>query len=421
MTTATIGRAALHLGDCRDTMRRLIADRVTVHAVVTDPPYGLTSIVSRFGADGAAPAKSDGATGVYGRAARGFMGQTWDGSGIERDPEMWRLCWELLPPGGHLAAFGGCRTWHRIAVAIEDAGFEIRDSLCWLFGTGFPKSHNPGAQMDQDWWDETELEHGMCSHRAAHYEGHGTALKPGWEPIIVGRKPLEGTVAENLIRYGVGALNIDGCRIEAADKTSAPVGQFRGSNIGPTGLRGVRDGASDALGRWPANVVHDGSEEVETAFAAFGADKGAAAPVRGSERSPASRGRVTGQRARVAGAFHGDIGTASRFFYCAKATQADRGEGNDHPTVKPEPLMRWLNRMFCPVGGTILDPFTGSGSTGKAALLEGFGFIGCEQSPEYFETAKRRVAEPAGVPVEKARPAPASVDDLALFAWSAAQ
>ncbi len=442
-------------GDCVAEMRHLAAEGVRVHSIVTDPPYGLTSVVKRFGKGDAAPAKSDGATGVYRRASAGFMGQTWDGTGVETDPETWRACYDLLPPGGHLVAFGGTRTWHRIAVAIEDAGFEIRDTLMWVYGSGFPKSHDVSKGIDREAGAERRVVGANPNHRAvsgvgyegvyaggntgsavitapgspeaAAWQGWGTALKPAWEPIILARKPLAGTVATNVLQHACGALNIDGCRVGAEGGTrwvptgdKGDTGQFGG---------GIKDGAvADAgKGRWPANVVHDGSDEVEAAFAAFGSDKGAAAAASGptlrNGNTSVARGKFNGLPEGRDPAFHGDSGSASRFFYCAKASRRDRNEGcegleekpllwsageqnpgsfqaegtnkasqNNHPTVKPTDLMRWLARMVTPSGGVVLDPFMGSGSTGKAAALEGFRFIGIEQKAEYLEIARRRIA-----------------------------
>lgn len=371
-------------GESLFEMSALLAQGTPIHAVVCDPPYHLTSVVKRFGGANAAPAKH-GTDGAFARASRGFMGQQWDGGDIAFRPETWRAAWDLLPPGGHLIAFSGTRTYHRMACAIEDAGFEIRDQLAWMYGTGFPKSHNVGNDIDK------RMGHGprgraiptasgvspagekltsnpveayvARSPEAAPWVGHGTALKPAWEPIVLARKPLISTVAENVLTHRAGALNIDACRVSAG---------------------------AGGLGRWPANIAHDGSEEVEAAFAAFG-ERGASAPVRGDEPSEASTGRVTGKRARVPGVFHGDSGTASRFFYSAKASADDRC-GSKHPTVKPVSLMRWLVRMVCPPGGTVLDPFAGSGTTLQAALAEGCSAIGIEGEAAYVADIARRIA-----------------------------
>ena len=282
--------------------------------------------------------------------------------------ETWAEVYRVLKPGGHLLAFSGTRTYHRMAVAIEDAGFEIRDQIGWMFGSGFPKSHRVSKKIDEDAGayvpgealdtcrDIGEVESGSREFRlgvktaenpqtypAKQWKGWGTAIKPAWEPICMARKPLIGTIAANVLEYGTGAVNIDGCRIEV-------------------------DGAG-GNGRWPANVIHDGSPEVMEAFAQFG-----------------KRGV-------------GNVGTAGRFFYVAKPGRADRDAGLDgfhdggHPTVKPTDLMAYLCRLVTPPNGIVLDPFMGSGSTGRGAVLEGFRFIGCEQSADYIKIAAARIAD----------------------------
>lgn len=303
----------IRLGDCLEVLRTLPS--ASVDAVVTDPPYGLS-----------------------------FMGKKWDYD--VPSVEVWAECLRVLKPGGHLLAFAGTRTQHRMAVRIEDAGFEIRDMIAWVYGSGFPKSHN----LDGEW------------------TGWGTALKPALEPITVARKPLAGTVATNVLSHGCGALNIDGCRV-GTDVVST---HSRGANgafpkrPGETSAeesgrkQDQREGIdhSERVGRWPANFIHDGSDDVGQAFPA-------------------------------------DLGmSASRFFYCAKASQEDRNSGadNKHPTVKPTDLMRYLCRLVTQPGGVILDPFMGSGSTGRGAVLEGFHFIGIEREAEYLEIAKARIA-----------------------------
>lgn len=492
----------IHNANCLDVLRQMPDN--SVDSIVTDPPYGLS-----------------------------FMGKTWDYD--VPSVEIWVECLRVLKPGGHLLAFAGTRTQHRMAVRIEDAGFEIRDMIAWVYGSGFPKSLDvskaidkvdatearrqrqlrftewmrgtglTGAQIDaitgtnmgghyttaasqpavatreyfemlrphiasevpawvEQLVDERTVESENFKRRevvgvdvrfneasgivsagrderelverkitvahteaARQWEGWGTALKPALEPITVARKPLAGTVAANVLAHGTGALNIDGGRIPGEPWAAHAA----------TGLSSVKFlGGSDApvieqphgAGRWPANLIHDGSEE---ALALFPAKAGAAAPVKGTEASRASDGNITGERQRVAGAFHGDAGSAARFFYCAKASKKDRDEGleeaedrilarscqaqaeaargnvvdsaagafnkarvrkNNHPTVKPTDLMRYLCRLVTPPGGTVLDPFTGSGSTGKAAILEGFRFIGCEMSEEYAAVATARVS-----------------------------
>jgi len=317
-------------GDCIEEMQKLIDDGVQVDSVVTDPPYHLQSIVKRFGKEGSAPAQ-EGTDGAFSRASKGFMGKEWDGGDIAFRPETWELALKLLKPGGHLLAFSASRNYHRMAVAIEDAGFEIRDQLMWLYGSGFPKSHNLG-------------------------DGWGTALKPAHEPIVMARKPLsEKSIADNILKHGTGGINIDGSRVEG--------------------------------GRFPANVMHDGSEEVVSGFPHT--KSGTLSPDMNIKESTGWSG---GSKAdRVKNTFIGNEGSAARFFYCPKVSKSERGEDNTHPTVKPQELMKYLCRLVTPKGGTLLDPFMGSGSTGMAAKDEGFKFIGIEREKEYFEIAEKRI------------------------------
>jgi DNA modification methylase len=443
----------VRVGDCRTLMREM--PESSVDSIVTDPPYHLTSIVKRFGSETAAPAKSNGATGVYGRASKGFMGQTWDGGDVAFDPETWAEVLRVLKPGGHLLAFSGSRTYHRMVCAIEDAGFEIRDQIMWVYGSGFPKSLDVSKAIDKAVGAEreyvgegpyagrkprpykggTSLNISVNDPRQGHpitapatnaarqWQGWGTALKPAHEPIVLARKPLVGTVADNVLQFGTGALNIDQCRVghwTEFDLRNMAVSS-RGDQKGVVsfGLKGS-DQALDAHpnGRWPANLIHDGSDEVEAAFAAFGTKtSGALSPQHNVKESTGWSG---GSRAdRVKREFGGNTGSASRFFYCAKASKADRDDGLDgerstHPTVKPTDLMRYLCRLVTPPGGTVLDPFCGSGSTGRGAVLEGFSFIGCELSPEYATIAEKRIAAVSPEPPER-RPDPG--DPLPLFSW----
>jgi site-specific DNA-methyltransferase (adenine-specific) len=361
------------IGNMRERLKEL-ADG-SIDSCVTDPPYHLTSIVKRFGAANAAPAKA-GKTGAYARASRGFMGQTWDGGDVAFDPETWAEVYRVLKPGAHLVAFSGTRTYHRMVCAIEDAGFEIRDQLAWIYGSGFPKSHNLDGER----------------------EGWGTALKPAWEPICFARKALVGTVAANVAAFGTGALNISGCRIDS-EKPTGWAGAGAGGNTWNDGNMGLgTDGEPRPVeGRWPANILHDGSAEVVAAFpeTTSGQMKAgtrlAAQDVAGSVVYGVYGGDATNADTP------GDSGSAARFFYSAKASKADRGEDNPHPTVKPVDLMRWLCRLVTPRGGTVLDPFAGSGSTLIAADAEQFNAIGCELSPEYAALAERRVRNAAGM------------------------
>jgi len=403
----------IHHGDNRDVLRSLPDN--SIDSVVTDPPYALVSIQKRFGKPGSAPARGD----VYQRAASGFMSQTWDTGEVAFAVEFWAEVMRVLKPGGHVVAFSGTRTYHRLACAVEDAGFEIRDMLSWLYGSGFPKSHDVSKGIDKAAGAAREVIGKSARHvsgkpaqrtaglsgsstfaetvgmganltapatpEAAQWTGWGTALKPACEPIVFARKPLDGTVAANVQAHGTGALNIDGCRVEGA-KTPAPVGQFRGSDVGATGLTGVRDGSADSLGRWPANVVHDGSDEV---VGAFPTSKDGVAGARTGANGDVMKTGFGPQPDHVHG--YGGEGSAARFFYTAKADATDR-LGSKHPTVKPTDLMRWLVRLVTPPGGTVLDPFAGSGSTGVACIAEGFDAILIEREAEYVADIRRRIA-----------------------------
>lgn len=360
----------LHLGDCIEAMRAMPDN--SVDSIVTDPPYGLS-----------------------------FMGKRWDYD-VPR-VEIWAECLRVLKPGGHLLAFAGTRTQHRMAVRIEDAGFEIRDMIAWVYGSGFPKSRN----LDGDW------------------QGWGTALKPALEPITMARKPLIGTVAANVIAFGTGALNINDCRVEPTGESRPRSGEAsqdqRYTENGGTNFAakpGVRGG--DPAGRWPANLIHDGSDDVVALF------PNSDSPWIGNNNSGAKGGRMFGggQQSVSEKPEYRDAGSAARFFYCAKTSKKDRNDGldafpetttktfeggkiasgktpdsmggertsrNSHPTVKPTELMAYLLRLVTPPGGTALDPFMGSGSTGKAAMREGFQFIGCELDPDYMAIAKARI------------------------------
>lgn len=319
-------------GDCREAMKTL--PDASVDAIVTDPPYEL-----------------------------GFMGKGWDKTGVANDVAVWAECLRVLKPGGYLLAFSGTRTYHRMACAVEDAGFEIRDQLAWVYGSGFPKSHN-GA------WG-------------------GTALKPAWEPIVMARKPLIGTVEENWMVHGTGALNVEGCRVETDENLNGGAyAKVRQESTSEWATLHKTTGAEfvQPAGRWPANLAHDGSDEVLAAFPQAPGQQGATGKRTQGVRYSAVTETGEGIAPRP------DAGSAARFFYCAKASRRDRGDGNTHPTVKPTELMRWLVRLVTPTGGVVLDPFTGSGSTGKAAMLEGFQFIGCELNPDYINLAEARIA-----------------------------
>ncbi|MDQ6227838.1 DNA methyltransferase [Pseudomonas aeruginosa] len=386
----------LHLGDCLLVLKTFPDN--SFDSVVTDPPYGLTT--NKKGGTEVASVNLDSPYGRSrigtGNGAGGFMGMKWDSD--VPPVEVWTECLRVLKPGGYLLAFAGTRTQHRMALRIEDAGFEIRDMIAWVYGSGFPKSKN----LDGD------------------RQGWGTALKPALEPITVARKPLVGTVAANVLAHGTGALNIDGCRIP-----SEPIPPNTGAGGLPRRREDEQRGPGavsqpHAAGRWPANLIHDGSEEVVVLFPA---DAGAAAPVhrRNGDKFRNSYGAFRGDIDEGGSTFQGDAGSAARFFYCAKASRKDRNEGcslipptttsdgrqvaadnayqrgktgrnNSHPTVKPTDLMAYLVRLVTPPGGKVLDPFTGSGSTGKAAVREGFEFVGIEREAPYLAIAEARIA-----------------------------
>ena len=371
----------IHNGNCIDVMRTMPDN--SVDAIVTDPPYEL-----------------------------GFMGKSWDSTGIAFNVEVWTEALRVLKPGGHLLAFSGSRTYHRMAVAIEDAGFQIRDQIMWIYGSGFPKSLDVSKAIDNKAGskkaDRVVAEAGVSgSHEnptkailnkgtpttpeAKQWQGWGTALKPAHEPIVLARKPLIGTVAANVLEHGTGGLNIDGSRIphlDEADRASAtPQGRVTSNtmagavpDVDDIGRKEL-DRPDTSKGRFPANLIHDGSDEV---------------------------GELLGEPAR--------------FFYCAKASKRDRNEGldgfelkpggsnakgytadvakgldrnrpvaNHHPTVKPTDLMRYLVKLITPPSGIVLDPFTGSGSTGKGAVIEGFNFVGIELDPDYVAIATARI------------------------------
>lgn len=521
----------VHHGDSREVLKSIPSN--SVDSVVTDPPYALVSIVKRFGADDAAPAQ-EGASGVYSRASAGFMGQTWDTGETAFAVEFWAEVMRVLKPGGHVVAASGTRTYHRLAVAIEDAGFEIRDMISWLYGSGFPKSHDVskgidrrrddkseiiavakwlrphvervgfaavtahfgfkdetmararwtsasqpntprwdqwvalkllcgfGDEMDSEvWrlngrkgtpgeaWGDREVigqgESGIseafgdgewlsgkatfditksATPEAAEWEGWGTALKPACEPWVLARKPLQGTVAANVLAHGTGALNIDACRIATGENLNggayAEVGNrsVSGSLHAGSGMNVTGATASSAfvqpIGRWPANVIHDGSDEVVAAFPQT-------AIAGGYPASGAKFGLSGGERKQRGEALQIDMagGSAARFFYTAKADAEDRvcecsvcgslpigpphclcrdpedstkkAKAGGHPTVKPIDLMQYLCRLVTPKGGTILDPFAGSGTTGTAARREGFNAILIEREERFAAFIRHRL------------------------------
>ncbi|KAB2666564.1 site-specific DNA-methyltransferase [Brucella tritici] len=428
------GRIVLKPGDCRDRLKEL-ADN-SVDAVVCDPPYALTSIVKRFGADGAAPATpKDGAAGAFARSSAGFMGKKWDTGDTAFAAEFWREVYRVLKPGGHVAAFSGTRTYHHLADAIEEAGFEIRDQLAWMYGTGFPKSHNVSKAIDKmlgaerevvgtetianDMRNSGHLNAGKNGTRPAYqrditapgspeaeaWEGWGTALKPAWEPICLARKPCmipdengklrPATVAENVLFWGTGAINVGACKIPA-EKVTGWGGSAGGSrtNVCSPGDKSGTPRPSE--GRFPANILHDGSPEVLAAFPVVESGKPAGTKQGGNNN-------VFGQYGGgIAITGFGDEGSAARFFYSAKADHDDR-LGSKHPTVKPVDVMRWLVRLVCRKGGLILDPFAGTGTTGAAAYWEGCDAVLVEWEEEYQGDIERRMKLILAGPDERKR------------------
>jgi DNA modification methylase len=406
--------ATLLHGDCLQVMATLPAD--SLDAIVTDPPYGLA-----------------------------FMGKAWD-HGVPGEP-FWQAALRVAKPGAHILAFGGTRTYHRLTCAIEDAGWEIRDCLMWLYGSGFPKSLDVSKAIDKAAGAERPIVGARSNHRnrpitdawreslqnkdsgyngvggvmgvvtapatdaARQWDGWGTALKPAWEPIILARKPLVGTVAANVQAYGTGAVNVDACRIGTGDDRTS--GGAQGAMPQPMSWGTATGRERPTGGRWPANLLLDFDSAT-----ALDAQTGTLTSGNLSAGHRQGAGMCGG-----GGVIARDYGGASRFFYCAKASRADRNAGcdaltaqqqddsrepdapgannprnrggqgrtNHHPTVKPTDVMRWLVRLVTPPGGTVLDPFMGSGSTGKAARLEGMAFIGIEQDAAYLDIARARI------------------------------
>jgi DNA modification methylase len=399
-------------GDCIEEMQKLIDDGVQVDSIVTDPPYHLQSIVDRFGKEDSAPAQH-GTDGAFARASKGFMGKEWDGGDIAFRQETWELAMKLLKPGGHLLAFSASRNYHRMAVAIEDAGFEIRDQIMWIYGSGFPKSLNIGKAVDKKQGNDRvavgertrnvkpfDDDNGWNSNNTngnhiytkgnSEWEGWGTALKPAHEPIVLARKPIsEKTIIDNVLKHGTGGINIDECRVELrkGEKTEKKPTKLISStvNFNASEMRGSVD-SKWKLGRFPANVMHDGSDVITKEFPQTG-KFGSVKPI-DKQKTNDVFGKYNEVKEFQA---YDDEGSAARFFYCPKTSKSERGEDNSHPTVKPIALMRYLCRLVTPKGGTVLDPFMGSGSTGMAAKDEGFEFIGIEREKEYFEIAEKRI------------------------------
>jgi DNA modification methylase len=364
---------SLYCGDCIEAMRELPDN--SVDAVVTDPPYGLQ-----------------------------FMGKEWDSFGndlkkLQEFSRQWATeCLRVLKPGGYLLSFGGSRTAHRIFCGIEDAGFELRDVVMWLYGSGFPKSLNVGKAIDKaagvefsakpacsEDWHQTKNQLtrvGNSTAAAKQWDGWGTALKPAYEPVCVARKPIsEKTVAANVLKWGTGAMNIDGCRVGTELRVNAPAASKGNVRIFESAGR-VDAKATKCIGRFPANLIHDGSEEVVRGFPK---SKGGAFPkIHGSSSfvSPEEK------ESRIE---MNDSGSAARFFYCAKASRAERA-GSIHPTIKPLALMQYLIKLVTPPKGIVLDPFAGSGTTLVAAKMLGNKYIGIEREEAYLSIAAHRIS-----------------------------
>ena len=428
----------------------------SVDAIVTDPPYGLEFM----GKEWDAPWKNAEVVSTTSKSANGIFHDKGFDSGIRysrgntemREFQKWCELWAIealrvLKPGGHLLAFSGSRTYHRMTCAIEDAGFEIRDQIMWVYGSGFPKSHNVSKAIDKEAGAEREvirvlpssrakasdsgfmmaekLETAPSTDEAKQWDGWGTALKPAHEPIVLARKPLIGTVANNVLTFGTGGLNIDGSRVgsEEMGGLSNPKFPSGDSIVGRKENAERTEVTSVVAGRFPANFIHDGSDEVVELFPDTGKSTGG----RIGKKSMGDVTNVPAGQYEAGDPGYGDTGSAARFFYCAKTSKRDRNEGldgfkeknnrkmmgnanntaetasvgferfqgtpsaNNHPTVKPTALMQYLVRLITPPNGIVLDPFMGSGSTGKACVYEGFDFIGIDQSAEYVEIARARI------------------------------
>lgn len=399
------GRVTLHCGDCLTVMDTL--EENSVDSCVCDPPYHLTSIVKRFGANNAAAAK-EGADGAFRRASAGFMGKQWDGGDIAFQVSTWAKVFRVLKPGAFIVAFSSSRTFGRMSVAIEDAGFINHPLTGWIFGQGFPKAHRV---------------------HAPGYEGfrYGTqATKPALEPIYIGQKPFsEKTGTANVLRWGTGALNIEACKVFADDMpqerryaengatnfAAKPGRRYTvkrlkpGATLNKTGGNwrpeegGIEYHGEMTPGRWPANVMTDGSPEVFAAFPNSDGQQFAVGPQHGSRETVSCYGDY-GPRPDTPP--RGDTGSAARFFWASKAGADDR-LGSKHPTVKPVDLIQELARLYTPPGGTILDPFAGTGTTGEAAFREGFNAVLIERELEYQADIRRRMALCLAGPDERKR------------------
>ena len=393
-------------GDCLEEVQKLVDKGIQVDSIVTDPPYHLTSIVERFGKEGSAPAKDK--DGAFQRQSVGFMGKEWDGGDIAFRKETWELFMKVLKPGGHLLAFSGSRTYHRMAVAIEDAGVDIRDQIMWLYGSGFPKSLNLGKSIDKKLGNERvavgertrnvkpfDDDNGWNSNNTTgnytytkgntEWEGWGTALKPAHEPIVLARKPIsENSIVANVLKHRTGGINIDTCRIEGEKQTRDSNPVMNSGKYAQNENADREETTPDTKGRFPANVMHNGLQE-DWARYFYCPKTSKAEKNRGLEDLPIKKtSSMSGRRdSHDMEGYSIDNDVTGRF-----VTEKQ----NVHPTVKPVKLMKYLCRLITPKGGTVLDPFMGSGSTGIAAKDEGFEFIGIEREKEYFEIAERRIS-----------------------------
>jgi DNA modification methylase len=391
----------LYRGDCLNVLPTLGAG--SADSVITDCPYGLK-----------------------------FMGQGWD-HGVPGRP-FWEACLRVAKPGAYLLAFGGTRTWHRLACAVEDAGWELKDTLCWLYGQGFPKGVDVGKAIDRGagaerevvGYDDSRSYYDGCVRKegpkrgevyaqdgytrgmrttatvtapatdaARLWDGWHSTLKPGWEPVLMAMKPPDGSYAHNALTHGVAGLNVGGCRVGAEGTLRKGNGIRNGKtlNCAVDGSLSTPGVTGSPAGRYPANVVLD-----EEAARLLDEQAGNATGAHGrSAKDYGPKPMFSGPMRHTAQAVPADRGSPSRFFtrlhYCAKASRRERGEGNTHPTVKPLALMRWLCRLTkTPTGGVVLDPFAGSGTILLAALLEGRRAVGVEVDPAYFEIARKRLS-----------------------------
>jgi site-specific DNA-methyltransferase (adenine-specific) len=357
----------LHNGDCLEVLKS-IPDN-SVDAIVTDPPYGLSQH-SQGDIVNALTAWLAGEEYTHGKA--GFMGKSWDS--FVPSPAVWKECYRVLKHGGHMAVFAGARTQDLMTIALRLSGFEMRDNLLWLYGSGFPKGQNIAKGIEKLGLHE----------KAKKWEGYNTGIKPAYEPIIMARKPIDGTVVNNVLKHGVGGLNIDACRVGREQRHNPS--NFNKPN--KTACAYMKQGR-ETQGRSPANIILDGSDSVEALFPYTKCGGGVLRPNAPKGVCNFSFGSMGDK------VWEGSEGSASRYFYHAKASKADRDEGvnglNIHPTVKPTELMRYIVRLVSPPEAVVLDPFMGSGSTGKACSLEGKAFIGIERDEAYFEIAKQRI------------------------------